>query len=526
MARSARFPFLLDLIQVMAILAITALVSLVLTAPRVSAASVTPIHVPGAANQTCQQLANTYSPGSSWIELKADPNPIGAGPFNYNDGTLFVTITNADELGFDWTSNIGVDAVFVKSGSSGHNLYIYDTAGPPNTESTGDTDLIPPGQNDISHIGFCYDLELVVTKTAETSFDRDWTWTIEKSADQTELTLSEGQLFTVNYEVTVTPTSQDSNFAVEGEITIHNPTNQQATISDVDDVITPGDIAADVVCPGEPFPILLAGGADLVCTYSATGLAGTETLNTATVTTTAGPEGGSGQAAIDWTTATISETDECVDVFDTNAVSGANPTGFLGEVCADDADKTIEYSLDFGAHPDADVILECGENTHLNTASFETNDTMTTGESSWTVVATVECAEGCTLTQGYWKTHSEYGPAPFDDTWDLLLPSGADTTFFLSGKTYIQALWTPPRGGNAYWILAHQYIAAQLNFLNGASSTPAVDSAFNSATAFFNSATPSTSLSKPMRQTVLGWATTLDNYNNGLIGPGHCDEQS
>lgn len=30
------------------------------------------------------------------------------------------------------------------------------------------------------------------------------------------------------------------------------------------------------------------------------------------------------------------------------------------------------------------------------------------------------------------------------------------------------------------------------------------------------------SLTRAQRQQVLGWASTLDNYNNRLIGPGHC----
>ena len=61
---------------------------------------------------------------------------------------------------------------------------------------------------------------------------------------------------------------------------------------------------------------------------------------------------------------------------------------------------------------------------------------------------------GCTLTSGYWKTHSEFGPAPYNDTW-AQLPNGASTTFFLSGKTYYQVLWTPAFMGNSYYILAH-----------------------------------------------------------------------
>jgi len=84
-------------------------------------------------------------------------------------------------------------------------------------------------------------------------------------------------------------------------------------------------------------------------------------------------------------------------------------------------------------------------------------------------------------------------------------------------------LWTSPQG-SAYYILAHAYIAAQLNILNGASTTPAVDSAMAAAHVFFSSYTPNSLLTKPIRNSVIALATTLDNYNNGLIGPGHCTE--
>ncbi|WP_010246530.1 hypothetical protein [Acetivibrio cellulolyticus] len=31
-------------------------------------------------------------------------------------------------------------------------------------------------------------------------------------------------------------------------------------------------------------------------------------------------------------------------------------------------------------------------------------------------------------------------------------------------------------------------------------------------------------MSRAQRNQVNSWAATLDNYNNGLIGPGHCSE--
>jgi hypothetical protein len=132
------------------------------------------------------------------------------------------------------------------------------------------------------------------------------------------------------------------------------------------------------------------------------------------------------------------------------------------------------------------------------------------------------CGGGCTLTPGYWKTHSKYGPAPYDDLWAFI---GEDTPFFLTGQSWYQVLWTSPKGGNAYYILAHHYIAATLNILHGASSTEQVNEALAWAGEnFFNTYTPSSKLSTKVRQQALGYADLLDQYNNGYVGPGHCSE--
>jgi hypothetical protein len=143
-----------------------------------------------------------------------------------------------------------------------------------------------------------------------------------------------------------------------------------------------------------------------------------------------------------------------------------------------------------------------------------------------TIHVTVHCAGGCTLTQGYWKTHSVLGPASKPDpTWNLV--GGPNTTFFLSGQSWYQVFWTAP-AGNVYYQLAHQYMAAVLNKLNGASSTAAVDAAIASATNFFNTYTPAQAAAfdkkSSVRANALSWAGTLGSYNEGAIGPGHCDE--
>jgi hypothetical protein len=199
--------------------------------------------------------------------------------------------------------------------------------------------------------------------------------------------------------------------------------------------------------------------------------------------------------------------DECIEVNDSYS-------GYLGKVCVSEAPGTFTYSRWIGPY---DV---CGDYTVENTASFVANDTGTTGSDSQTVTVHVPCG-GCTLSQGYWKTHSKYGPAPYDDTW---AKKGEDTVFHLSGQTWYQVLWTPPVGGNAYYILANQYIGAKLNMLNAAASTPEVNAAIAWATTFFNTYTPSSKLSKTVRNTAVSYASLLEKYNNGYIGPGHCSE--
>jgi hypothetical protein len=157
-------------------------------------------------------------------------------------------------------------------------------------------------------------------------------------------------------------------------------------------------------------------------------------------------------------------------------------------------------------------------------------------EAPWPTFATdtntlhvvVHCESGCTLTQGYWKTHSTYGPASKPDaTWSLV-PGGAgpDTVFFLSGASWYQVFWTAP-AGNAYYNLAHQYMAARLNVLDGASAPSSVTDAITAATALFNAYTPAQigamDSKNAVRKQFIALAGTLGSYNEGLIGPGHCD---
>jgi hypothetical protein len=377
-----------------------------------------------------------------------------------------------------------------------NGVYSYSV---PNTATIDET-----GQSDSASVTVdCYVPILPVpTLDPETTFDRAWNWTIGKTATTSALTLATGEVYTVNYTVTASASHTDSGWTVTGFVAVENPNPSEDMTVGITDIISP-DIVADLDCGGT---LTIPAGETAQCGYSAALPDASPRTSTATVTFGDLEFVLSDDVVFDTTPDT--EIDECATFTDDH-------TGLLGTLCASQAPHTYTYSQQVGPYE------TCGQYDYVNTASFATNDTPATGSSSWTVHVNVPCLTGCTLTQGYWKTHSTYGPAPYDDTWALKVEG---TLFFASGKTWYQALQIAP-AGNAYWILAKQYIAAILNQLGGASSTPAVTVALNWSTTFFNAHTPATSLTKAEKTLVVTNAGILDQYNNGLIGPGHCSEQ-
>lgn len=127
---------------------------------------------------------------------------------------------------------------------------------------------------------------------------------------------------------------------------------------------------------------------------------------------------------------------------------------------------------------------------------------------------------GCTRTQGYWKTHADSKKKKYDSTWDEY----HNMKFYASGYTYYSILLEQPKG-NAYFILAHQYVAATLNLAAGAGMSGEALDAYNEATELFKQYKPNqvTKSNKELREKFTSLGTTLDKYNNGIIGPGHCD---
>ena len=127
----------------------------------------------------------------------------------------------------------------------------------------------------------------------------------------------------------------------------------------------------------------------------------------------------------------------------------------------------------------------------------------------------------CTLTQGYWKNHVEKWP-PIASVRNVL---GDQTVvysaFYKSGKTWLQALQASSSGGDGYYALAQQFIAAVFNIASGACAPAAVTDAIKTAAGLFKGTT--NTFNKSQKTVVTNLIKILTDYNEGKSGPGHCN---
>jgi hypothetical protein len=96
-------------------------------------------------NASCGQINVAYD-----HEFKIDATP-ETKTYSDPNSDFEVDITvNAGATLMDFSANLSVDAVFVKGGTGGGNLYVYDPA------TTEDTGLMTPTGQQISHVSFCF----------------------------------------------------------------------------------------------------------------------------------------------------------------------------------------------------------------------------------------------------------------------------------------------------------------------------------------------------------------------------------
>ncbi|HEX3129998.1 MAG TPA: hypothetical protein VH394_21875 [Thermoanaerobaculia bacterium] len=170
----------------------------------------------------------------------------------------------------------------------------------------------------------------------------------------------------------------------------------------------------------------------------------------------------------------------------------------------------------------ASIPLECGTTyavrgfAHANSTLFRSAFT----PNLFCATAACETSVGCTYTQGYWKTH---GPIPTGNNvneWPV-------TSLTLGTVSYtdleLQSIFDKSASGNGLISLAHQLIAAKLNVASGADDT-SIAGAIVAADALIGGlVVPPVGAGSLSPSATSSLTATLDSFNQGLIGPGHCE---
>lgn len=119
--------------------------------------------------------------------------------------------------------------------------------------------------------------------------------------------------------------------------------------------------------------------------------------------------------------------------------------------------------------------------------------------------------QDCTYTIGYWKTHPDQWPT---------------TTLTLGTITYnapqLLLILNQPVQGNGLVSLSQQLIAAKLSMAHGADSVPLGTTVTQADALIANKVCPPIGIGMLPPGQASAMITTLDNYNNGLLGVPHC----
>ncbi|TVT47512.1 hypothetical protein FNH05_19000 [Amycolatopsis rhizosphaerae] len=359
------------------------------------------------------------------------------------------------------------------------------------------------------------------TLTQDVTATPHWTntyhWTIQKSATPTTVNLTPGQSAPVNYTINLARDNGTEEAYITGAVCITNggavaTENLASTLTVTQPPMTTPIATQPLDVSGHP---VLAAGETHCYQYRVNvpippdaGHAYKVTADT-TITNHSGhlgvPFGPSTSASFDWP---LSITPVHSEVRLTDSFAG-----YLGTFSSS---QSVPYTRTF-------TCADAGIQT--NTASLTYTDDNTPGPSASASVQVNCSSKGCTYTIGYWATHEQATTALLPITLGTENGQKSITVDTWAEASYI---FPPSFSGNAsngINRLYAQLLAAKLNIANGASDT-AVAGTIAAADAFLathNSADWG-SLNVAERGMVNSWATTLDRYNNGIIGPGHCNE--
>lgn len=277
-------------------------------------------------------------------------------------------------------------------------------------------------------------------------------------------------------------------------------------------------------------PVVNCGGSSL--------LTGSTTQASLNVTICAGATGLPAGFSIQWMTAADfaaygwpSDSDctlgPCAPSFCKASFSG-NASGYYYNVAPNSClTVTIGEELtENGASTNCPGALLCGTTYVFRAFGHATNALQRSDFTGNTSCTTASCGHdhNCTFTQGYWKTHSVDPTGNNTDQWPADVQANGLT---LGTVSYTEAqlvnILNTSSAGNGLLTLAHQLIAAKLNVANGADPA-AVAAAIAAADALIaNRVVPPIGSGSLSNAAVSALVQTLTAYNEGAIGPGHCE---
>jgi uncharacterized repeat protein (TIGR01451 family) len=127
--------------------------------------------------------------------------------------------------------------------------------------------------------------------------------------------------------------------------------------------------------------------------------------------------------------------------------------------------------------------------------------------------------DGCTFTIGFWKTH-------YPEAWPAdVLANGLTLGTVSYTAAQLEDIFNTPPAGNGLITLAHQLIGAKLNIAAGADGS-SIQSTIAAADALIGGlVVPPVGSGSLAPGDTSALNDALTDFNEGLTGPGHCDEE-
>lgn len=376
-----------------------------------------------------------------------DVLPAGINPNSY---LHFVFMTDGGSALADGTTPVltlggsgSGDHLWFKKNSSNSQFHFYV----PYSDLNALTAYVTFGVNDTGNGSWILTIshgcpgeapkDLTVSKTATPSFTRTYTWDPTKDVDATYAAIADGEKATFNYTVDVThDDGVDSDWAVSGTITVHNPNTFDVTGVTITDDLCALTGGTDVTVP--------AGGdvkLDYSCTFATQPEYGMTMTNTATVTwlDISSPNTSASYSADFVFGEPTTIVNEYVDVNDTQAgylgrvyYYDPSPTTFtyfkefegVGGTCTDydnTATITNEKEVDLDS-ADATVKVCVGQDLKVEKTAVPSYDLTY----AWDIQKVVVGATSAKVDPGY--------PATFNYEVSVSHDAGTESNWLVSGK--------------------------------------------------------------------------------------------